>query len=239
MKNITSKKFIGTVVLTASILSLAGWMYPGYYNMAVENDFIKSLKKKTSVYTEKLPEDRIYVQFDKPFYEPGETIWFSAFVRDGKNMKQSVKSDILHVDFISPKGTTEKTINLIAKNGVAQGDFTLGEEALGGIYKIKAYTNWQKNDGKDYGFEKEIQVQDIVLPNLKMKLDFEKKGYGAGDEVIAKVELNTNEKKPLSNYKIKYVANIDGEQIIQEATITIIDGVKKIKFTLPNKLKST
>src|SRR3990172_7858325 len=145
MKNITSKKFIGTVVLTASILSLAGWMYPGYYNMAVENDFIKSLKKKTSVYTEKLPEDRIYVQFDKPFYEPGETIWFSAFVRDGKNMKQSVKSDILHVDFM------------------------LGEEALGGIYKIKAYTNWQKNDGKDYGFEKEIQVQDIVLPNLKMK----------------------------------------------------------------------
>src|SRR5687767_3693452 len=220
MKNITSQKFTGMVMASAVMISLASWMYPGYYHMAVENDFIKSMKKKLVTYTEKLPEDRIYVQFDKPFYEPGETIWFSAFVRDGKNMKQSSKSDIVHVEFISPKGTTEKTINLIAKNGVAQGDFSLSADALGGIYKVKAYTNWQKNDGKEYGFEKEIQVQDIVLPNLKMKLDFEKKAYGPGDEVAVKVELNTNENKPLSSYKIKYIANIDGEQIIQETALT-------------------
>jgi len=29
-----------------------------------------------------------------------------------------------------------------------------------------------------YGFEKELQVQDVVLPNLKMKLDFERKAFG-------------------------------------------------------------
>ncbi|MEW6469013.1 MAG: MG2 domain-containing protein [Bacteroidota bacterium] len=234
----SAKRFLGTVLVSAALIGLAGWMYPGYH-MAVENEFIKSLKKKLNNYTEKLPEDRVYLQFDKPFYEPGETIWFSAFVRDAKSMKKSAQSDIVHVEFISPKGTTEKVIKLIAKDGVAQGDFSLGSEALGGLYKVKAYTNWQKNDEKDYGFEKEIQVQDIVLPNLKMKMDFEKKAYGPGDEVAVKVELNTNENKPLSNYKIKYVASIDGQQVIEETAITNTEGVKKIKFTLPGKLKTT
>ena len=104
-------------------------------------------------------------------------------------MKASQKSDIVHVDFLNPKGTIEKSINLIAKNGIASGDFSLDAAALGGMYKVRAYTNWMKNEGADNAFEKELQVQDVVLPNLKMKLDFEKKAFGAGDEVVAKLEL--------------------------------------------------
>jgi len=237
--NNQTKKFTGAVLAATGLFALASWMAPGYYRMAVENDLLRSLKKKTSIYTDKLPEDRVYLQFDKPFYAPGENIFFSAYVRDGQLLKSSGQSDMVHVDLISPKGTTERSITIIAKNGVAQGDFNLGAEALGGIYKIKAYTNWQKNDGGDkYGFEKELQVQDVVLPNLKMKLDFIKKAYGPGDEVEAKVELNTNENKPLSNYKIKYVANIDGKEQVNEVAMTNIDGMKTVKFKLPNNLKS-
>ena len=65
-----------------------------------------------------------------------------------------------------------------------------------------------------------------------MKLDFEKKAFGAGDEVVAKLELNTNENKPLSDYKIKFVANLDGEKIVEQADVTDIDGIKYIKFNL-------
>ena len=243
--NASTKRFTGAVLAATGLIALASWMAPGYYRMAVENDFLRALKKKTTAYTDKLPEDRVYLQFDKPFYTPGETMWFSAFVRDGQSMKKSGQSDIVHVDLISPKGTTERSISLIAKNGVAQGDFSLSAEALGGIYKVKAYTNWQKNDafidkdGKDKtGFEKEIQVQDYVLPNLKMKLDFIKKAYGPGDEVEAKIELATNENKPLSNYKIKYVATIDGKQQVEETAMTTIDGMRTVKFKLPGNLKS-
>src|SRR3989338_1687348 len=137
-----------------------------------------------------------------------------------------------------PKGTIEKSINIIAKNGVAAGDFVLDAEALGGMYKVRAYTNWMKNEEADNVFEKELQVQDVVLPNLKMKLDFEKKAFGAGDEVIAKLELNTNENKPLSNYKIKVVANLEGKQFISKTDVTDIDGIQYIKFNLPEGLKT-
>jgi hypothetical protein len=239
----TTKKTF-TVIKAASVtiatMSLLAWITPSnYYQAAMDNDLIKSIKKKLIEYNEVMPEDRVYLQFDKPFYEPGDNIWFSAYVRDGVSMKASNKSDIVHIELINPKGTVEKKINIIAKNGKAAGDFSLDAEALGGLYKIRAYTNWMKNDGEKNAFEKELQIQDVVLPNLKMKLDFEKKAFGAGDEVVAKLELNTNENKPLSDYKIKFVANLDGEKIVEQADVTDTDGIKYIKFNLPKKLKTS
>ncbi|MBK7667293.1 MAG: hypothetical protein IPJ32_08070 [Sphingobacteriaceae bacterium] len=204
----------------------------------MENDFIKSVKKKLTDYNTHAPEDRVYLQLDKPFYAPGDDIWFSAYVRDGLSLKPSNKSDIVHIELISPKGTIEKRINIIAKNGKAAGDFSIDKEALGGLYKIRAYTTWMKNEGKDNVFEKDLQVQDVILPNLKMKLDFEKKAFGAGDEVIAKLELNTNENVPLRDYKIKFVANLNGQKLLEKAEVTDENGMRYIKFNLPKELKT-
>jgi len=235
-KNKKTSTLFAVAIAASSVLA---WITPNeYYQAVIENEFIKSLKNKLTEYNQKLPEDRVYLHLDKPFYEPGDDIWFSAYVRDGQTLKPSTKSDIVHIELINPKGTVERKISIIAKNGKAAGDFSIDKEALGGLYKIKAYTNWMKNEGENNAFIKDLQVQDVVLPALKMKLDFEKKAFGAGDEVIAKLELNTNENQPLSNYKIKYVANIDGQKIIEQADVTDEEGVKYVKFNLPEKLKS-
>lgn len=239
MKTTQTKKTSSLFALAVVATSIMAWVTPTeYYQAVIENDFIRSLKEKLTEYNQKMPEDRVYLQLDKPFYEPGDDIWFSAYVRDGLSMKSSAKSDIVYIELINPKGTIEKKIAVVAKNGKAAGDFSIDKEALGGLYKIKAYTNWMKNEGEENAFVKELQVQDVVLPALKMKLDFEKKAFGAGDEVVAKLELNTNENKPLSNYKITYVANVNGEKIIEQADVTDEDGLKYVKFNLPKKLNS-
>ena len=234
-KNSLSKLF-AAIGISSLMISLMAWMAPTSYLPTVENDFIRFLKKRNTEANITHPEDRVYLQFDKPFYNPGETIWFSAYVSNGQNLKPSSQSDILNVEFINPKGSVEKTIHLIAKNGKAAGDFSLDEESPGGLYKVKAYTNWMRNDSGS--FEKELTVQDVVLPALKMKLDFDRKAFGAGDEVSAKIKIETNENKPLSSYKIKYVAQIDGEKIVEENAVTDFIGQKQIKFTLPAKLKT-
>lgn len=230
--------------IVAISITVLAWITPNtYYKMAIDNEFIKELKKKLNSYNEAFSEERVYLHLDKPMYEPGEDIWFSAYLVNGKDMSPSKISDILHVELINPKGSVEKTINLIVKNGKTAGDFSITNEMLGGIYKIRAYTNWMKNtasenanDWEKNSFEKEIQVQKVILPKLKMKLDFERKAFGAGDEVIAKLILNTNENKALANYKIKFVANIDGKKILEKADITDEEGIKFIKFNLPKDL---
>jgi hypothetical protein len=239
MERKINKKLSYLSVAGAMGISTLAWLTPNsYYQAAMENDFIRGLKEKIALYNKTAPEDRVYLQLDKPMYEPGDDIWIAAYIRDGISLKPSDKSDIIHVELINPKGTVEKKITLIAKHGKASGDFNIDKEALGGLYKVRAYTKWMKNEGTDNAFVKDLQVQEVILPALKMKLDFERKAFGAGDEVIAKLELNTNENKPLSNYKIKCVANLDGAKLLDLTEVTDEEGLKYIKFSLPKELKT-
>ena len=224
-----------TLVLLSVTAVVAAFISPDIETF--ENDLVKTLKEKFKSFYKTAEQDRVYVQTDKAFYKPGETIWFTAYVRDEQTLKPSDNSDIIHVEFITPKGSTEKHFKIVARNGSAQGDFDLTGHP-GGIYKIKAYTEWQKNEENGFRFEKDITVQNVVMPRLKMKLDFEKKAYGKGDEVVAKLELNTNANQPLANTKVKFKAQLDGRSLSDNSATTDASGKVSLKFMLPKDLNS-
>lgn len=204
-----------------------------------QNEITRKIRERLAGFMEVRPEDRVYLQTDRPFYQPGDDIWFSAWVRDGMTLKPSGKSDIVTVDLIGPKGNVEKQLHLIAKGGLAAGDFSLSDEMPGGIYKLRAYTEWMKNDGEDRCFEKEVQVQEVVLPALKMKLDFVKKAYGPGDEVMATVEVTTNENRPLSNAALRCEVSLGGKQMQELQVSTDEKGNATVKFNLPGVLRTS
>ena len=95
-----------------------------------------------------------------------------------------------------------------------------------------------QNDERNLLFEKELTVQSVIMPRLKMKLDFEKKAYGKGDEVTAKLELNTNVNQPLANTKVKFKAQLNGKQLTESAVTTNADGKTVLKFILPKDLNT-
>lgn len=202
------------------------------------NDFLRDLIATTSKYNEHLPEDRVYLHFDKPFYKPGEDVWFSAYIRDAASMQPSKKSEILHVQLLNPKGNIQQEYKLTALDGFTKGDFHIDEAAVGGMYKVKAFTKWQDNMEEAFVFEKEIQVQKVVLPNLKMKLDFDRKAYGSGDEVTATLNLQTNANEALGDHDFKYVASLDGQPLSTLAAKTDGAGKATLKFELPEGLSS-
>src|SRR6187549_3730484 len=91
------------------------------------SDFIGDLKTKLWSYTQNHPEEKVYVQFDKTLYKPGEDIWFNAFVLDGQTHKPTTTSDVLHVELKDPKGNTVRSLTLFVQDGTTRGDFHLEE----------------------------------------------------------------------------------------------------------------
>ncbi len=202
------------------------------------NDFLTELMQKLQAFNEHAPEDRVYAHFDKTLYKPGETIWFTAYIRDAATLKKSEQSDIVSIQLINPKGGIEKEYKIIAKDGIAKGDFQIDEAAVGGIYKVKVFTNWMLNDQDPATFIKEITVQKVILPRLKMKLDFMKKAYGAKDEVAAELTLHDNANKALANFDFDYVVNLGDSRWAEGKGKTGNEGEAMVKFTLPNELKT-
>lgn len=226
-----------SVILIATI-SLSFISSSNYLKINPINDALAKIIVQFKVFNKKNVEERVYLHLDKTLYKPGETILFSAYLRNAKDFTKSDQSNIVNVELISPKGTIISTIKIIANNGISKGDFALTEDIAGGIYKIKAYTNWQKNFEKELIFEKEIQVQKFVLPRLKMKLDFIRDAYGSGDKVTAELNLNTNTNTALANYYASYVVKIDGKDFTDGGLETNEEGIAFVKFTLPENLES-
>ena len=235
MKN---KHFLFLMLL--SVLTAVGFskqkQVQNFIYQANDNEFIKKMKENFKTFTEKRQGERVYLQTDKPFYKPNETIWIAAYLRNETNLDANAKSGIINIEFVNPQGNKIKEFKIIAKNGAAQADIFLDESLPGGLYKLKAYTNWQKNDANPFLFEKDIQVQKIVLPRLKMKLDFDREAFGKGETVEATLTLNELTNKPLKNYDFKIVANLRGEKIIEKQFKTDKDGTATIAFQLPKNL---
>ncbi len=232
--SITKPKLL-TALLVCAVLGIS-WAGKTLYqsDLFSNNPFLKKLAAQLSIFQETTAEERVYLHFDKHLYEPGEDIWFSAYVRDAHSFEASKKSEVVYVEFLSPKGSIEQSLTLLAQTGQAKGTFALPESIKGGLYTVKAYTNWQKNSAAF--FEREITIQKPVLPNLNMRLNFNKKAYGAGETVEATLDLNSLTKEPLAQHAFNYVIALEGNEIAKKSGQTDALGRALVSFKLPKKL---
>ncbi|MDR3023569.1 TonB-dependent receptor plug domain-containing protein [Chryseobacterium sp.] len=184
-------------------------------------------------------KEKTYVQTNHVFYKPGEEMYFKIYVVKGKNNLPAEDSRIVNFEIIDPAGSVLKKMKYEITNGYAQGYFYFDEDMKGGIYKIRAFTNWMQNEEGKNTFEKEITLQKIVSPRILMKLDFPKKGYGAGDEVTADFSMRSLSNLPIPFYEADYTIMTNGETVSEGKFITNKEGKNQLIFKLPEVLKSS
>ncbi|WP_312076399.1 TonB-dependent receptor plug domain-containing protein [Chryseobacterium sp.] len=184
-------------------------------------------------------KEKTYIQTSHVFYKPGEMMYFKISVLDAETNLPTTQSKVVNFEIANPSGAIVSKQKIEIKNGTADGNFHFNEELSGGIYKIRAFTAWMQNEAGKNVFEKEITLQKIVSPRILMKLDFLKKGYGAGDEVIADFSMRSLSNLPIPFYEATFTAMHDGEKISEGSLITDKEGKYLLKFKLPEVLKSS
>jgi len=183
-------------------------------------------------------KEKIYVQTSHVFFKQGETAYFKIYVVNAKDQTAASLSSIVYVDIINPSGNVLQKLNYKIENGYAEGSYEFGELAVGGVYKIKAYTTWMRNENESSFFIKEITLQKVITPRILMKLDFPEKGYGAGSEVTADFSMRDLSDQPVKYFPAKFTVSIGGEQIQTDEFKSDHEGKAKIKFKLPSDLKT-
>jgi hypothetical protein len=144
------------------LLMLAAICYNGILYAQVASVKNEGITKEVVAKLQSLSTDRViekaYLHFDKPYYSPGDTIYFKAYVTAGERQELSKLSGVLHVDLISKSDSLMQTVTLQLKNGLAWGDFALPSYISKGNYRVRAYTHWMQNAGNAYVFDKTLPV---------------------------------------------------------------------------------
>ncbi|ASU36488.1 hypothetical protein [Mucilaginibacter xinganensis] len=108
------------------------------------------------------PAEKAYLHFDKPYYAAGDTLYFKAYVTMGQRHEPSQISGILHVDLINTQNKIDQSLLLDVTGGIGKGDFALPDSLPKGIYRVRAYTDWMRNNGETGFFYKAIAVGSLL-----------------------------------------------------------------------------
>lgn len=119
------------------------------------------------------PQEKIYVQTDKPGYLSGERIWFRAHVVDALDNRPSFLSRYVYVELLNPFNELVMRVKIRPDSaGVFDGHLDLEEDLPEGDYTMRAYTRFASNRVEETFFRKTVRVMDPFSLQLKVVPDF-------------------------------------------------------------------
>ncbi len=111
-------------------------------------------------WTNNSPQEKAYLHIDKPYYALGDTIWFKGYVTTGSRHQLSAHSGAAYVDLINEQNQLVKVLKLPVDLGTIAGNLILDDGIKAGSYRVRAYTQWMRNAGEDYFFDKTFTIGD-------------------------------------------------------------------------------
>jgi hypothetical protein len=196
------------------------------------NPLVVSLQK----WTDSIPQEKVYLHMDKPYYALGDTIWFKGYVTTGSSHQLSALSGAVYVDLINEKDSVVKDLKLPVTSGMVIGNFILGDEYNEGSYRIRAYTQWMRNTGPDYFFDHTFTVGDIGNRNLVTKADYQYKDVDGKQVLTALLNFTNDEGKAVAGQSVRYQVVINKKTVWTQNVKTDALGSVSININNDNKV---
>ncbi len=133
------------------------------------DEAIKILHEKTDTldilqrildYYKRVPKEQIYVHTDKPYYVPGDTVWFRAHLVDAVTHTPISRSRYIYVELLDNAIDTlvQRIMVKCDSDGVFANAITLPRQLRSGFYTLATYTQWMRNFPVERFFYKQLLV---------------------------------------------------------------------------------
>jgi hypothetical protein len=195
-----------------------------------DDDTIKKIVTQLTKWTDENPQEKVYLHLDKPYYAAGEDIWFKAYVTVGVKHQLSALSGILNVELINEKDSIARAIKLPVSSGVTWGDFNLPDSIKAGNYRIRAYTNYMRNAGDEYYFDKTIVIGNAVNNNIFTKVTYSYSSPNNQQKVTAAITYTDLNGVAYANKEVSYDVQLETRSVAKGKGITDANGVLNVNF---------
>ena len=116
------------------------------------------LQKQFNTYQQNNLQEKLYIHTDKEQYLVGEICWFKIYNVDAFFNTPLSISKVAYVEILDKSNKPVLQGKIPMQEGTGNGSFFLPTTLTSGKYTLRAYTNWMKNVGAGYFFEKTITI---------------------------------------------------------------------------------
>lgn len=208
--------------------------------LKAQNNALADYTKKLDNITSRFAQEKVYLHLDKPYYAVGDNIWFKAYIVNAKTNQPSITSGLLYVELINEKDSVNKQLMLPLRGGITWGDFKLIDSLSEGNYRIRAYTQWMRNAGSEFFYDKTIKIGNSWANKVFTNADHKVSTENNQQKIHTSIRFSDKQNLPYANCVVNYEVRLNNKNIGRGKATTnnlgeiLIDAINK----QPNDLKN-
>lgn len=168
-----------------------------------------------------VPQSKLYLHLDKPYYQATDSIWFKGYLVNATNHKANMQDNFIYVELWDPKDSILLRRKYKRSDGIFAGAIPLPARTLSGEYLLRAYTNWMRNTDEAFFYTRKIRIS--APTDLLIRSTVEYSSTAKGD-VEARIRFDSNLGSPLSKTNVAYGLYRNDGRKIREKIVTIDDN---------------
>jgi hypothetical protein len=196
-----------------------------------QDDPLTKLVSQLQKYQHTRPYEKVYLHMDKPYYAIGDNIWFKAYVVQAEKNQPSVLSKILYAELINERDSIVQTVRLPVTVGLSWGEFSLKETLKEGNYRIRAYTNWMRNFGQEFFYDRTIAIGNAITNHVITNVNYSFSKEGPQYKLNADLNFKDVDGNLISNKDVTYEIMSGGMSISKGAGKTDERGSFRVVST--------
>ena len=180
------------------------------------------------------PQEKIYVQTDKPYYISGEKLFFRAYLLHASKLTQAAMSRYVYVELLSPIDSvvSRSRVRLDADN-LFYGAVNLPELLPEGTYRLRAYTRYMTSQDESFFYSRPVYVADPKSAGSVVEPVFNFTAKGAVEVRLALKDKKTNEKLVPEMVELSYGRKLAAKIVMPDENGVVSDviSIKDIDAT--------
>ncbi|HCN82157.1 MAG TPA: hypothetical protein DIT07_00850, partial [Sphingobacteriaceae bacterium] len=186
---------------------------------------VKGIIASMDTLRSRMPAEKLYIQFDKPYYSTGDTLRMKAYLFDAALLKGSVKSGIVYVELANDTNKVLFRRMLPVGYGLGTGNIILNKEDIPeGSYTLRAYTNLIRNFGEDLVFKKNFYISGSSAQNWVVNSGTTLSKQSGKDNLRLALQFSQLNKQVLGLHELD-LRVLDGKRVLQRDKVkTDVEG---------------
>lgn len=211
-----------TAIILISFISLS--FISDHGNVSIEDRIIAFFYNQNQI-----PQEKLYLHLDKPYYAAGDKIWFKGYLLNGITHKDNALSNFFYVELINEKDSVliRKKIKRDQEKGF-NNMIPIPAAIEPGNYYLRAYTNWMCNMDSNFFYYKNLYIRNSIATAIQSGITYEN-GEKQKEAVIQFVDEKEN---PFIETKIRYTIGNKNDNKTKKGSIKTDDN-GQIRIQIP------
>ena len=107
---------------------------------------------------EKVPQEKLYLHLDKPFYGAGEKIWFKGYLVNAVTHQDNTQSNFIITELVNRSDSIIERRKIRRDSLGFHNAFSLPPTLPAGDYYLRGYSNWMLNQEPEFFYSHNLKI---------------------------------------------------------------------------------